>query len=127
MNTEAMLNPAVWKSNPDDSILQPLQFDVFRPGVLLLKAQARRSETRENIVLVLLNSCFQVRMLSFNLKSVEDMQTAKRMLAWCISAFFWRGTTGAVQSRNYSPIRCCSLTDSQRDDEMEQQYSMPLL
>ena len=33
-----MLNPAVWKSNPDDSITQPLLFDVFRPGVLLLKA-----------------------------------------------------------------------------------------
>jgi len=33
----AMLNPGVWKSNPDDSITQPLLFDVFRPGVLLLK------------------------------------------------------------------------------------------
>lgn len=32
-----MLNPGVWKSNPDDSITQPLLFDVFRPGVLLLK------------------------------------------------------------------------------------------
>ena len=76
MNAEAMLNPAVWKSNPDDSILQPLQFDVFRPGVLLLKAQARRSETREGIVLALLRSGVQVRTPSFMLKSVEDMQTA---------------------------------------------------
>lgn len=35
---EAMLNPAVWKLNPDESITQALLFDVFRPGTLFLKA-----------------------------------------------------------------------------------------
>ena len=42
LSVEAMLNPGVWKSNPDDSITQPLLFDVFRPGVLLLKAGRRQ-------------------------------------------------------------------------------------
>ncbi|CAE7367529.1 unnamed protein product, partial [Symbiodinium sp. CCMP2456] len=31
------LNPAVWKSAPDGSITQTLSFDIFRPGVLLLR------------------------------------------------------------------------------------------
>lgn len=77
MKTEAMLIPAVWKSNPDDSILQPLQFDVFRPGVLLLKAQEDQKYLKTNdVVLTLLNSGFQVGTMSLQLKSVEDMQIA---------------------------------------------------
>lgn len=39
-----MLNPGVWKLSPDSSITQQLSFDVFRPGVLLLKDGRRHRE-----------------------------------------------------------------------------------
>lgn len=31
-----MLNPGVWKANPDSTMTQPLAFEVFKPGVLML-------------------------------------------------------------------------------------------
>ncbi|CAE6922516.1 unnamed protein product [Symbiodinium natans] len=32
-----MLNPGVWKANPDITMTQTLAFEIFRPGVLILK------------------------------------------------------------------------------------------